>query len=197
MRRRRHVIITLKPGHRAQMRDLLRGPRRLRRVRARVNRRACRQASQRGRCRARGAGRSRGADARLRRVRRGRTNRRQVEEHVAAGRRDSRRGPINGGPVSSSVTSTLRETLGLPKVANASTPTGSTGVGVVIIDSGITPSANFGGRITGFYDFVKKNGRSAVAVRRLRPWNPRRRADRQQRDRCRTTTFRESRRKSD
>ena len=56
----------------------------------------------------------------------------------------------------------MRETLGLPKVANASTPTGSTGVGVVIIDSGVTPSDNFSGRITGFYDFVKSGGRSAA-----------------------------------
>ena len=40
--------------------------------------------------------------------------------------------------------------------------TGSTGIGVAIIDSGIAPSADFGGRITGFYDFT--NGR--VAPRR-------------------------------
>ena len=59
-------------------------------------------------------------------------------------------------------TSTLRETLGLPKVANSSTLTGSTGIGVAIIDSGIAPSLNFNGRITGFYDYVKGNGKSAA-----------------------------------
>ena len=52
-------------------------------------------------------------------------------------------------------TGTLRETLGLPKVAGSGTLTGSTGVGVAIIDSGIAPSADFGGRITAFYDFTQ------------------------------------------
>jgi subtilisin family serine protease len=76
-------------------------------------------------------------------------------------RNDRNDGP-SGGSAAPSVTSTLRETLGLPRKATASTPTGSSGVGVVIIDSGVTPSENFNGRITGFYDFVNANGRSAV-----------------------------------
>jgi serine protease AprX len=50
---------------------------------------------------------------------------------------------------------TLRETLGLPRVATAGTMTGATGVGVAIIDSGIAPSDDFLGRITGFYDFTR------------------------------------------
>ena len=51
---------------------------------------------------------------------------------------------------------TLRATLGLPHVAPAPEwPTGATGVGVAIIDSGIAPSDDFGGRITGFYDFTR------------------------------------------
>jgi len=50
---------------------------------------------------------------------------------------------------------TLRQTLGLPTVATSSTLTGSSGVGVAIIDSGIAPSSDFSGRITGFYDFTR------------------------------------------
>ena len=45
---------------------------------------------------------------------------------------------------------TLRETLGL----NATSPTGSH-VGVAVIDSGIAPSAEFGLRITAFFDFTR------------------------------------------
>jgi len=60
------------------------------------------------------------------------------------------------------ITTTLRETLGLPKVATSSTLTGSTGIGVAIIDSGIAPSADFNGRITGFYDFTR-GGANSVA----------------------------------
>ena len=60
---------------------------------------------------------------------------------------------------------TLRDTLGLPHVANlsGSLSGGSDGVGVAIIDSGIALSAYFAGRITGFYDYIKGNGRSARA----------------------------------
>ena len=54
---------------------------------------------------------------------------------------------------------TLRQTLGLPAVANTA---GFSSVGVAIIDSGITPNADFAGRITGFYDFT--NGLNAVPV---------------------------------
>jgi serine protease AprX len=55
------------------------------------------------------------------------------------------------------LTSTLRDTLGLPHYAalGPAVPTGSTGISVAIIDSGISPSENFAGRITGFYDFTK------------------------------------------
>jgi len=62
--------------------------------------------------------------------------------------------PVPIPPPPPGPTTTLRETLGLPKVANSSTLTGSTGIGVAIIDSGIAPSPDFGGRITGFYDFT-------------------------------------------
>jgi serine protease AprX len=55
----------------------------------------------------------------------------------------------------SAVTSTLRETLGLARVATSTTLTGSTGIGVAIIDSGIAPNQDFKGRITGFYDFTR------------------------------------------
>jgi len=65
-------------------------------------------------------------------------------------------------PPPSGPTTTLRETLGLPKVATSSTLTGSTGIGVAIIDSGIAPSADFNGRITGFYDFTR-GGANSVA----------------------------------
>jgi serine protease AprX len=53
-------------------------------------------------------------------------------------------------------TSTLRDTLGLPHSASLDpdVPTGDR-VGVAIIDSGIAPSADFRGRITGFWDFTK------------------------------------------
>ena len=63
-----------------------------------------------------------------------------------------------GKPTSSaptSVTNTLRETLGLPTVPTSGTPSGDAGIGVAIIDSGIAPSEDFSGRITGFYDFTK------------------------------------------
>src|SRR5919198_770048 len=51
--------------------------------------------------------------------------------------------------------STLRDTLGLLHVATSGTPTGASGVAVAIVDSGIAPSDDFGGRITGFYDFTQ------------------------------------------
>ena len=60
-----------------------------------------------------------------------------------------------------SVTTTLRQTLGLSATAGWNGPKGS-GIGVAIIDSGIAPSANFSGRISAFYDFT--NGRNGVAV---------------------------------
>jgi serine protease AprX len=54
--------------------------------------------------------------------------------------------PAGGG-------SALRLTLGLSPVARTG-PTGR-GVGVALIDSGITPSFDFGFRVTGFFDFTK------------------------------------------
>src|ERR1051325_3186567 len=48
----------------------------------------------------------------------------------------------------------LRETLGLPSLPNTGTPTGATGVAVAVVDSGIAPTDDFGGRIVGFYDFT-------------------------------------------
>jgi serine protease AprX len=58
---------------------------------------------------------------------------------------------------SPTVTNTLRDTLGLPHFAalDTSVPTGAAGAGVAIIDSGITPSVDFLGRITNFYDFTR------------------------------------------
>ena len=58
-------------------------------------------------------------------------------------------------------TTTLRETLGLPTVADPQAPAGAS-IGVAIIDSGITPNADFAGRITAFYDFV--NGAGAATA---------------------------------
>jgi serine protease AprX len=61
-----------------------------------------------------------------------------------------------GTAASSPATSTLRDTLGLPHSAalDPGVPTGDH-VGVAIIDSGIAPSADFRGRIAGFWDFTK------------------------------------------
>ena len=59
------------------------------------------------------------------------------------------------GSSTTTLRNTLRATLGLPSVAGPGTPTGVTGIGVAIVDSGISPSDNFAGRITGFYDFTK------------------------------------------
>ena len=55
--------------------------------------------------------------------------------------------------------SVLRETLGLPKVPTSTTPIGS-GVGVVLIDSGIAPIKDFDGRISAFYDFTRHGKKS-------------------------------------
>src|SRR5579864_4736859 len=56
--------------------------------------------------------------------------------------------------ITAAASDTLRETLGLPSPLTSGTPIGATGVGVAIIDSGIASSADFAGRITGFYDFT-------------------------------------------
>jgi serine protease AprX len=58
--------------------------------------------------------------------------------------------------------STLRETLGLPAVPLFNTPTGD-GIGVAIVDSGITPSVDFNGRLGPFYDFTR-NGTATLSV---------------------------------
>src|SRR5262245_61073830 len=57
--------------------------------------------------------------------------------------------------LSTTSSATLRETLGLPRLATSTTLTGSAGVGVAIIDSGIAPGTDFTGRITGFWDFTR------------------------------------------
>jgi serine protease AprX len=69
------------------------------------------------------------------------------------GERESRRRP-------SQFVSSLRATLGLPQLAQwaPGVPTGR-GIGVAIIDSGITPSADFDGRIVAFYDYTRGNQR--------------------------------------
>ncbi len=58
---------------------------------------------------------------------------------------------------SQTLTSTLRDTLGLPHYSSLdpSVPTGATGIGVAVVDSGIAPSEDFIGRITSFYDFTQ------------------------------------------
>ena len=55
--------------------------------------------------------------------------------------------------------STLRSTLGLPPgdANNLTTGINGSGVGIAIIDSGIAPSADFGNRIKGFFDFTQLN----------------------------------------
>jgi serine protease AprX len=62
------------------------------------------------------------------------------------------------------VTSTLRDTLGLPHFAalDPAVPTGAGGIGVAIIDSGIAPSGDFSRRIDAFYDFTR-GGRATAA----------------------------------
>ena len=50
---------------------------------------------------------------------------------------------------------TLRPTLGLPAVPTSTSPTGSTGVAVAVVDSGIAPNDDFAGRIVGFYDYTQ------------------------------------------
>ncbi|MBI3400965.1 MAG: S8 family peptidase [Acidobacteria bacterium] len=52
------------------------------------------------------------------------------------------------------VAATLRQTLGLPRQSDSHTPSGA-GIGVAVIDSGIAPSDDFEGRITAFYDFTR------------------------------------------
>jgi serine protease AprX len=59
------------------------------------------------------------------------------------------------------LTTTVRPTLGLPALAPSSSLTAN-GIGVALIDSGITPSSNFNGRIGGFYDFT--NGHGGLSV---------------------------------
>jgi serine protease AprX len=68
---------------------------------------------------------------------------------------DSSFAPALSTQPSQSLTSTLRETLGLVKVPTSTTLTGNSGIGVALIDSGITPSLNFNGKITGFFDFTR------------------------------------------
>jgi serine protease AprX len=48
----------------------------------------------------------------------------------------------------------LRETLGLSAFTESHGPTGAS-VGVAIVDSGIAPTADLAGRIVGFYDFTR------------------------------------------
>jgi serine protease AprX len=52
------------------------------------------------------------------------------------------------------LTSTLRETLGLVKFPTSTTLIGDSGIGIALIDSGIAPSADFTGKISGFFDFT-------------------------------------------
>src|ERR1051325_9030465 len=58
-------------------------------------------------------------------------------------------------------TTSVRQTLGLSATASYETLTGSHGIGVAVIDSGITPSADFGNRIVRFYDFTRGGVASA------------------------------------
>src|SRR5262249_58778981 len=56
--------------------------------------------------------------------------------------------PAKSG-VATTSSATLRETLGLPRIATSTTVTGSAGVGVAIIDSGIAPGRDLTARIPG------------------------------------------------
>ena len=60
------------------------------------------------------------------------------------------------------LSSTLRDTLGLPHQAESSrsVPTGR-GIGVAIVDSGIAPADDFNGRIKAFYDFTRGTRRKS------------------------------------
>jgi serine protease AprX len=73
---------------------------------------------------------------------------------ASAGKSVTGMAPLSGPPPAISV---LRDVLGLPHLASLdpSVPTGASGVGVAIIDSGIAPGADFGGRIVAFYDFTR------------------------------------------
>ena len=55
---------------------------------------------------------------------------------------------------------TLRSALGISSTSSSNNPKG-TGVGVAVIDSGITPSNVFGNRIVAFYDFTSGNAVAA------------------------------------
>jgi len=59
--------------------------------------------------------------------------------------------PVSLAPFDSAV-GTLRQTVGLPRVAGPTTPAGE-GITVAVIDSGIAPSADL--RISAFYDFTR------------------------------------------
>ena len=59
-----------------------------------------------------------------------------------------------GNALSQLAGNTLRDTLGLPRIATVDRTVTGSGVALAIIDSGIAPSDDFGGRITGFYDFT-------------------------------------------
>ena len=86
-----------------------------------------------------------------------------AEVHAGAAGRRARTAAAE--PVASqTLTSTLRETLGLPRHAglDPTVPTGS-GVGVAVIDSGIAPSADFSGRVAAFYDFTRGTSRKESA----------------------------------
>ena len=63
-------------------------------------------------------------------------------------------GAAPGRGAGSGPESSLREILGLPAIAESHGPTGST-VRVAIVDSGIAPTVDFASRIAGFYDFTK------------------------------------------
>jgi serine protease AprX len=69
-----------------------------------------------------------------------------IDAAVHAGGVANRTPPSAGGA--------LRETLGLPAVAESHGPNGAT-VGVAVVDSGISPTSDLAGRIAGFYDFTR------------------------------------------
>ena len=60
-----------------------------------------------------------------------------------------------GNVLSQLVGNTLRDTLGLPRIATADRTVTGSGVALALIDSGITPSDDFAGRISAFYDFTR------------------------------------------
>ncbi len=60
-----------------------------------------------------------------------------------------------GNVLSQFIGNTLRDTLGLPRIALFGRSVTGSGAAVALVDSGITPNDDFAGRISAFYDFTR------------------------------------------